>query len=114
MRTHALATLATLLLLAGCASLDGGGGGRDGDKDRPKAEERARKYCVQEAKSRGMRIDDVGRIEKVAKKQYEVRLRIDTDKNKGKGNDKDKNDKGGSQNVYCRYDDKTRDARIGY
>ena len=114
MRTYALATLAALLLLAGCTSLDGGGG-NDGDKDRPKAEERAKKYCVDQARARGLRVESVGRIEKVAKKQYEVKLRV-ASKNKQLKNDKE--DKQGKQadkgedRVLCRYDDKNRQAAL--
>ena len=102
MKARRLAPLA-LLLLAGCVTSSGHD---DQDKDRSNAEERAQKYCVSEAKSRGLRVEDVGRIDKVGKKQYEVKLRIDG----GKG--KDKKDKGGDYNVLCRYDDKSRNARI--
>ncbi len=98
-----LAPLA-LVLLTGCISSSGDD--HDKDKDRSNAEERAEKYCVQEAKSRGLRVEDVGRIEKVAKKQYEVKLHVEAKK-------KDKGDKKGDDyRVLCRYDDKARDARI--
>jgi hypothetical protein len=111
MKTHTLATLAALLLLTGCAALDGGGG-HDGDKDRSKAEERARKYCVDQAKSRGLRVESVGSIEKVAKKQYEVKLRV-APKNKPDKNDKqDKQVKKGDDRMLCRYDDKNRQAAL--
>ncbi len=59
MRTRGLAPL-VLLLLAGCVTSSDDD---DQDKDRSKAEERAQKYCVSEAKSRGLRVENVGRID---------------------------------------------------
>jgi hypothetical protein len=104
MKTRRLVPL-VLLLLAGCITTSDHD---DHDNDRSNAEERAQKYCLKEAKSRGMRVEDVGRIDKLGKKDYEVKLRIDAGKDK---KDKDK-DKGGDYTVYCRYDDKSRNARI--
>jgi len=111
-KTRALATLAALLLLAGCVSLPGDGDDHDGDKDRPKAEERAKKYCVDQAKARGLRVESVGRIEKVAKKQYEVKLRVAPKNKPDKSDKQDKQVKKGDDRVLCRYDDKNRQAAI--
>jgi hypothetical protein len=93
------------LLLAGCIT---GSDHDDRDRDRSKGEDRAKKYCVQEAKSRGMRVENVGNIDKVGKKQYEVKLRIDS----RKSDKKDDKKKGGDFRVLCRYDDKSRRATI--
>ena len=93
----------SLALLIGCIGSPGGGDD-DRDKDRSKAEERARKYCLDDAKSRGLRVEDVGKIEKLGKKQYELRLRVETKKKDGKKN--------GEFRVVCRYDDKARSATI--
>jgi len=92
----------SLSLLIGCIGLPGGNG--DHDKDRPKAEERAKRYCLDLAKSRGLRVADVGKIEKLGKKQYDVRLRVEPKKKDGKKN--------GEFRVVCRYDDKARSATI--
>jgi hypothetical protein len=104
-RTRWLAALAALLLLAGCASLDDDDDrDRDRDRDRTQAQERARDYCVAEAKAEGWRVESVERIEKVAKKRYEVKLRVGPKKKQLKKNE--------GERVLCRYDDKVRDARI--
>jgi len=95
-----------IALAAGCVSLPGDDDDHDHDDDRPKSEERARSYCVEEAKSRGWRVEDVGRIEKVGKKQYEVKLRVRERKKQEKS-------KGGDNlHVLCRYDDKGRNAAL--
>ena len=115
MKVRARASLAAVLLLAACVSLPDLGGDDDhddGDKDRPKAEERAKKYCVDQARARGLRVEDVGRIEKVAKKQYEVKLRV-ASKNKQLKNEKNQQkDKDDDARVLCRYDDKGRQATL--
>ena len=105
MRTRALAGLAALLLLAGCLSL-GDDDDDDRDDDRPKAEERARKYCEDEAKARGWRVEKVGSIEKVSKKQYEVKLRVSAKTKQLKKADQE------SDRVICRYDDENRQASL--
>ena len=104
MRTRALAGLAALLLLAGCASL--GDDDDDRDEERPKAEARAEKYCVDAAKGRGWRVDKVGRIEKLSKQQYEVKLRVSAKTKELKKADQE------SDRVICRYDDANRNAEI--
>lgn len=104
MSTRWLAALAALLLLAGCASLDDDDRDRDRDRERSQAQERARDYCVAEAKARGWRVERVERIEKVAKKRYEVKLRVGPKKKQLKKNE--------GERVLCRYDDTQRDARI--
>lgn len=100
MRSPALAALAALLLV-GCITDDD-----DRDKDRPKAEERAEKYCVDAANALGWRVDKVGRIEKVAKKQYEVKLRVSPRTKQLKKADQE------SDRVICRYDDENRQAIV--
>jgi hypothetical protein len=104
MRTRALAALAALLLLAGCVSL--GDDDDDGDKERPKAEARAEKYCADAAKARGWRVDKIGRVEKVSKQQYQVKLRVSAKSKELKKADQE------SDRVICRYDDENRQAVI--
>jgi hypothetical protein len=106
-RARALAAFAGLLLLAGCVSLDGNGDGDgDGDKDRPKAEERAKKYCEDAAQARGWRVEKVGSIEKLSKRQYEVKLRVAAKTKQLPKADQE------SDRVICRYDDENRQAVI--
>jgi hypothetical protein len=104
MKTPALAALAAVILL-GCISDSGRDRDRDRDRDLSQAEERARRSCVDEATALGWRVEKVGRIEKVAKKEYEVKLRV-TSRNKQlkKSQDEDR--------VLCRYDDKSGSTRI--
>lgn len=104
MKTPALVA-GIALLLAGCINLSDD----DHDKDRSKREERARKFCVEEAHSRGMQVESAGQVHKVGKKQFEVRLRIDAHKQGKSKKDKKKDD---DFRVLCRYDDTSRRARI--
>jgi hypothetical protein len=105
---RALLALAAAFALAGCVSLDGGDHDHDHDRDddRPKAEERARKYCTDAAKAHGFRVDKIGGVEKVGKKQYDVKLRLKT-----KNKELKKSDDEGVRRV-CRYDDKSRHASL--
>jgi hypothetical protein len=110
-RQRWLAALAPLLLV-GCISVpsfDDDDHDHDRDDDRPKAEERARRYCIDEAKDRGLRIEDVGGVDKVGKKQYEVRLRVEPKKD---SKDKGEKKKDGDFRALCRYDDKARRATL--
>lgn len=104
MRARALAAFAGLLLLAGCASLDGGDDDRD--DDRPKVEKRAKKYCEDAVRARGWRVEKVGKIEKVEKKQYKLKLRVAAKTKQLRKADQE------SDRVICRYDDRNRQAEI--
>jgi len=65
------------------------------------AEARARKRCEKAAEARGLKVEKVGKPEKVGKKAYELKLRI-----------KQKEKKADDYHVICRYDDKAREAEI--
>jgi hypothetical protein len=109
MRTRRLAALLVLplLLVGACASLDDDDDDdRDRDRDRAQAEERARSHCVEEADAQGLRVESVVRIEKVAKKRYEVKLRVGPTKKQLKKKTAE------GERVLCRYDDEAREARI--
>jgi hypothetical protein len=97
MRIRALAALA-LLLLAGCVSASES----DHDPERPKAEQRTKKYCLAVAKAHRLHVEKVGRIAKVTARRYEVQLRIEPTKEQP----------GQSTRVLCRYDDETRSALL--
>lgn len=111
MRIRRLAALLALplLLVGACASLDDDDDDdrdRDRDRDRAQAEERARSHCVDEADAQGLRVESVVRIEKVAKKRYEVKLRVAPTKKQLKKKTAE------GERVLCRYDDEEREARI--
>jgi len=97
MKARRLVALA-LLLLAGCVSASEG----DRDKERPKAEERTKKYCLAAARARGLHVEKVGRIAKVSAKRYEAQLHLEPTK--------EHPDK--SVRVLCRYDDENRSAQL--
>ncbi len=62
-------------------------------------ESRARKQCKRVAEARGLKLEKVGKAEKVGKKRWEVSLRV-------------KRKKADDTHVICRYDDKLRQAEI--
>jgi len=97
---RALACLALLLAL-GCVS-----SGEDSDSDRPKAEERAKKYCVSVAKGDGFVVKGVGRAAKVGDKRYELKLRVVPKQPTADGQPAPET------HLLCRYDDRAREARL--
>ena len=72
---------------------------------RSEAYARAERHCAREAQDQGLRVEKIGDVEKVGKKQYEVKLRVDDryDRRERKKDD---------FRVLCRYDDRERLARI--
>ena len=86
----------------------------DDDDDRSsKGEARAERQCAREAEDQGLRVERIGDAERVGKKEYEVRLRVDDDRDgrySRRGRDRDRDDD--EFRVTCRYDDRSKSARI--
>ena len=88
----------------------------DDDGGRSKGYARAEKHCAREAEERGLRVENIGDVDRVGKKQYEVRLRVDSrdferrdrDRNGRWDRDLDRDE----FRVTCQYDDREKRARI--
>ena len=102
------ATASAAVLAIGCVAY-----ADDDDDRRARGEARAEKRCAREAEDQGLRVERVGDAERVGKKEYEVRLRVDDDRDGRYGRrDRDRDRDDDEFRVTCRYDDRSKSARI--